>query len=34
MVKNPPANAGDMGLVPELGNSPKKKTEIHSTILA
>ena len=22
MVKNPPANAGDMGLIPELGRSP------------
>ena len=22
MVKNPPANAGDMGSIPELGRSP------------
>ena len=22
MVKNPPANAGDMGLIPELGRCP------------
>ena len=22
MVKNPPANAGDMGLIPESGRSP------------
>ena len=22
MLKNPPANAGDMGLIPELGRSP------------
>jgi len=22
MVKNPPANAGDAGLIPELGRSP------------
>ena len=22
MVKNPPANAGDVGLIPELGRSP------------
>ena len=22
MVKNPPANAGDMGLIPRLGQSP------------
>ena len=22
MVKNPPANAGDTGLIPELGRSP------------
>ena len=24
MVKNPPANAGDMGLIPELGRSPRE----------
>ena len=23
MVKNPPANAGDMGLIPEWGRSPE-----------
>ena len=22
MVKNPPANAGDLGLIPDLGRSP------------
>ena len=22
MIKNPPANAGDVGLIPELGKSP------------
>ena len=25
MVKNPPANAGDMGLIPELGRSPGER---------
>ena len=25
MVKNPPANAGDMGLVPELGTPRRRK---------
>ena len=24
VVKNPPTNAGDMGLIPELGRSPGK----------
>ena len=24
MVKNPPANAGDAGLIPELGRSPRE----------
>ena len=24
MVKNPPANAGDVGLIPGLGRSPEK----------
>ena len=24
MIKNPPANAGDMGLIPGLGRSPGK----------
>ena len=24
MVKNPPANAGDMGLIPGLGRSPRE----------
>ena len=33
MVKNPPANAGDVGLVPELGSSPEKKMVTHSTFL-
>ena len=25
VVKNPPANAGDMGLLPELGRSPGER---------
>ena len=25
MIKNPPANVGDMGYIPGLGRSPKKK---------
>ena len=37
MVKNPPANAGDvrdMGSIPELGRLPEEGMETHSSILA
>ena len=34
VVKNSPANAGDLGLIPGLGRSPEKKMAIHSSILA
>ena len=34
MVKNPPANAGDMGSVPALGRPPKEEMATHSSILA
>ena len=34
MVKNLPANVGDMGLIPGLGRSPKKVIETNSNILA
>ena len=34
MVKNPPANAGDMGPVPGLGRSPGGGHGNHSGILA
>ena len=37
VVKNPPANAGDvrdMGLIPGLGRSPGEGTATHSSILA
>ena len=34
MVKNPPANAGDMSLIPGLGRSPGEGNGIHSRILA
>ena len=33
VVKNPPANAGDVGLIPGLGRSPKGGAT-HSSILA
>ena len=33
-VKNPPANAGDLGLIPGLGRSLEKEMAIHSSILA
>ena len=33
-VKNPPANAGDTGLIPGLGRSLEKKITTHSNILA
>ena len=34
MVKNLPANAGDMGLIPRCENLLEKKMETHSSILA
>ena len=34
MVKNPPANAGDEGLIPGLGRSLEEEMETHSNILA
>ena len=34
VVKNLPANAGDMGLTPRLGRSPEEGMATHSSILA
>ena len=34
LVKNPPCNVGDLGLIPGLGRSPKKGMATHSSILA
>ena len=34
MVKNPPASAGDLGLIPGLGRSPGEGMATHSSILA
>ena len=34
MVKNPPANAGDVGLIPGSVRSPREEMEIHSSVLA
>ena len=34
VVKNPPTNAGDMGLIPGLGRSPGEGMRTHSGILA
>ena len=34
MVKNLPANAGDMGLIPRCENLLEKEMETHSSILA
>ena len=34
VVKNPPANAGDAGLIPGLGRSLEKEMATHSIILA
>ena len=34
MVKNPPANAGDAGLIPGSGWSLEKEMATHSSILA
>ena len=33
MVKNPPANTGDTGLIPVLEQSLEKEMAIHSSIL-
>ena len=34
MVKNLPANIGDMGLIPGLGRFLEKKMATHSSVLA
>ena len=34
MVKNPPANAGDVGSIPGSGRSPAEEMATHSSILA
>ena len=34
VVKNPHANAGDLGSIPGLGRSPEKGMATHSSILA
>ena len=34
MVKNLPANAGDVGLIPGLGRSLEKEMATHSSIFA
>ena len=34
MVKNPPANAGDVDSIPELGRSPGEGMATHSNTLA
>ena len=34
VVKNPPANTGDVGLIPGLGRSPEEGMTTHSSILA
>ena len=34
MVKNTPANARDLGLIPELGRPLEKETTTHPSILA
>ena len=34
VIKNPPANAGDRGLIPGLGRSPGEGNDYHSSILA
>ena len=34
VVKNPPANAGDVRSVPRLGRSPGEGNDSHSSILA
>ena len=34
MVKNPPATAGDVDLIPRWGRSPEKEMATHSSVLA
>jgi len=34
VVKNLPANAGDLGSIPGLGRSPGEQVATHSSILA
>ena len=34
VVKKLPANAGDLGLIPDLGRSPGEENGSHSSILA
>ena len=34
VVKNPPVNAGDMGLIPRLGRFLEKETATYSSIVA
>jgi len=34
VVKNPPANAGDVGYVPRLGRSTEEEMATHFSILA
>ena len=34
MVKNPPANAGDLGSIPGTGRAPGEEKVNHSSILA
>ena len=34
VVKNPPANAGGTGSIPELGNPLEKEMATHSSLLA
>ena len=34
MVKNLPANAGDLGLIPSLGDTLEKEMATHSSVLA
>ena len=34
VIKNLPTSAGDMGLIPGIGISPREKKAVHSNILA
>ena len=34
MVKNPPANAGDVGLIPGSGKAPGEEMATYSSLLA
>ena len=34
VIKNPPANVGDVGSIPGLGRSPEEEMATHSNILA